>query len=377
MLGEGTTALTYYQAQVKTYADYYPFCMEMQNRTASSPNYRYGFNGKEKDQANEFSAGQTHYDYGFRIYNPVWGRFLSVDPLSPDYPWYTPYQFAGNMPVWAKDLDGAEPDINWQTDPKYGYAVFVTVCPTCKKDDTKWLAALGIKLGWNIIIPAPLGTESYIAEKQFFFDRTRMSYYNIEHAFIGTVIIPKFPALQMLPVKIHPIVYEPELPKLPELKINISQPVIKDKAEDLSSDDNTTLDNTHGAKPTDKTIVATIRFKSSSNHVLDGWNELVPVIERLQSNAKLRVIIMANVSYPEGTPLLPFNYDEKVAKIYDEVTGKEILPATAGQLMDIRAAKSREALIGNGIDPSRISTARGTIFAKGESCRTVNFEFAD
>ena len=35
-------------------------------------------------------------------------RFLSVDPLSVDYPWYTPYQFAGNKPIWAIDLDGAE-----------------------------------------------------------------------------------------------------------------------------------------------------------------------------------------------------------------------------------------------------------------------------
>jgi SLT domain-containing protein len=25
-----------------------------------------------------------------------------------EYPWYTPYQFAGNMPIWAIDLDGKE-----------------------------------------------------------------------------------------------------------------------------------------------------------------------------------------------------------------------------------------------------------------------------
>jgi hypothetical protein len=28
--------------------------------------------------------------------------------LSKDYPWYTPYQFAGNKPIWAIDLDGLE-----------------------------------------------------------------------------------------------------------------------------------------------------------------------------------------------------------------------------------------------------------------------------
>lgn len=35
-------------------------------------------------------------------------RFLSVDGMLKSFPWYTPYQFAGNKPVWAIDLDGAE-----------------------------------------------------------------------------------------------------------------------------------------------------------------------------------------------------------------------------------------------------------------------------
>jgi len=43
-----------------------------------------------------------------RVYDPRLGKFLSVDPLTKDFPWYTPYQFAGNKPIWAIDLDGAE-----------------------------------------------------------------------------------------------------------------------------------------------------------------------------------------------------------------------------------------------------------------------------
>jgi RHS repeat-associated protein len=67
--------------------------------------YRYGFNGKEKDKdINSLTA----YDYGFRIYNPAIGKFLSVDPLTQDYPELTPYQFASNTPVQAVDLDGLE-----------------------------------------------------------------------------------------------------------------------------------------------------------------------------------------------------------------------------------------------------------------------------
>jgi RHS repeat-associated protein len=68
--------------------------------------YRYGFNGKENDNEVKGEGGQQ--DYGMRIYDPRLGRFLSVDPIASDYPWYTPFQFAGNKPIWAIDLDGLE-----------------------------------------------------------------------------------------------------------------------------------------------------------------------------------------------------------------------------------------------------------------------------
>jgi RHS repeat-associated protein len=69
--------------------------------------YRYGFNGKE-DDSEGMGGGSSTYDYGFRIYNAQLGKFLSVDPLTASYPWYTPYQFAGNKPIIAVDLDGLE-----------------------------------------------------------------------------------------------------------------------------------------------------------------------------------------------------------------------------------------------------------------------------
>lgn len=53
-------------------------------------------------------GGGNTYDYGFRIYNPNLGRFLSVDPLAMSYAWYSPYHFAGNSPIDAIDLDGLE-----------------------------------------------------------------------------------------------------------------------------------------------------------------------------------------------------------------------------------------------------------------------------
>ncbi|MBO9204407.1 hypothetical protein J7I42_29230 [Niastella sp. MAH-29] len=48
------------------------------------------------------------YDYGFRYYDPQIGRFPQLDPLAFEYPYYTPYQFAGCEPVANIDLDGLE-----------------------------------------------------------------------------------------------------------------------------------------------------------------------------------------------------------------------------------------------------------------------------
>lgn len=77
----------------------------MPGRKYEAQGYRYGFNGKEKDKdINSLTA----YDYGFRVYNPGIGKFLSVDPLTKEYPELTPYQFASNTPIQSIDLDGLE-----------------------------------------------------------------------------------------------------------------------------------------------------------------------------------------------------------------------------------------------------------------------------
>ena len=80
--------------------------MLIPNRHGNSPAYRYGFNGKEKDD--EVKGEGLQYDYGFRIYDPRIGKFLSQDPLVANFPWWSPYHFAGNSPICASDLDGLE-----------------------------------------------------------------------------------------------------------------------------------------------------------------------------------------------------------------------------------------------------------------------------
>ena len=87
----------------------YPFGMQMQDRTMTNTGagYRFAFNGKELDLEGAGGGGPT-YDYGFRIYNPALGRFLSVDPLANSFAMLTPYQYASNMPTFAIDIDGLE-----------------------------------------------------------------------------------------------------------------------------------------------------------------------------------------------------------------------------------------------------------------------------
>src|SRR5690606_17962862 len=92
-----------YKADIVSATDYAPFGMGLVGRIYSSEEYRYGFNGKENDKETKTQ------DYGFRIYNPGLGKFLSVDPLHASYPWYSPYHFAGNSPILNIDLDGGEP----------------------------------------------------------------------------------------------------------------------------------------------------------------------------------------------------------------------------------------------------------------------------
>jgi RHS repeat-associated protein len=81
---------------------YYPFGWEIPTLSYAAKKYRFGFNGKEDDR--EWHA----QDYGFRLYTPRESRFISVDPITAEYPELTPYQFASNRPIDGIDLDGLE-----------------------------------------------------------------------------------------------------------------------------------------------------------------------------------------------------------------------------------------------------------------------------
>ncbi|OFY86706.1 MAG: hypothetical protein A3F72_09615 [Bacteroidetes bacterium RIFCSPLOWO2_12_FULL_35_15] len=82
----------------------------MSGRNFTSVNgYRYGFNGKEKDD--EVNGGGNSLDFGARIYDPRLGKFLSLDPDFYRYPWNSPYAYAINSPIKLVDAEGKGPDV--------------------------------------------------------------------------------------------------------------------------------------------------------------------------------------------------------------------------------------------------------------------------
>ncbi|WP_300664104.1 RHS repeat-associated core domain-containing protein [Fluviicola sp.] len=93
-----------YEATLMMSSDYYPFGMQMPGRSTNFGNYRYGYTGKESDP--ETKGTGNSYDFGERQYDPRLGRWLSLDPLKAIYPSMTPYCYAGNAPIAAKDPDG-------------------------------------------------------------------------------------------------------------------------------------------------------------------------------------------------------------------------------------------------------------------------------
>jgi len=78
--------------------------MVMPGRSFNSGDYRYGVNGKEKDD--EIKGSENSLDFGARIYDPRLGRWMSGDFASSMYPYHTPYCFVANNPMIYKEVDG-------------------------------------------------------------------------------------------------------------------------------------------------------------------------------------------------------------------------------------------------------------------------------
>ncbi len=90
-----------------TYYYCYPFGMEMVGRSGNVGEYRYGYQGSEKDDEIKGEGNTSSYKY--RMSDNRLGRFFATDPLESKYPYYSPYQFSGNRVLDAIELEGLEP----------------------------------------------------------------------------------------------------------------------------------------------------------------------------------------------------------------------------------------------------------------------------
>ncbi|MDL2327009.1 hypothetical protein LJC67_08015, partial [Bacteroidales bacterium OttesenSCG-928-A14] len=91
-----------YSAVLHSYTDYYPFGYPIAERSSNGTDYRFGFNGQEKDD--EIYGEGASYTAEFWQYDSRLGRRWNVDPVLK--PWESPYATFGGNPILMIDPDG-------------------------------------------------------------------------------------------------------------------------------------------------------------------------------------------------------------------------------------------------------------------------------
>ena len=78
----------------------------MSQLNSGSTTNKYQYNGKELQD----DFGLYWYDYGARYYDPMIGRWHTVDPKAESYYSFSPFHFSGNNPMKFLDLNGMNYD---------------------------------------------------------------------------------------------------------------------------------------------------------------------------------------------------------------------------------------------------------------------------
>jgi hypothetical protein len=94
--------INYYNADVVTANDYYPFGMTMPGRdfTITGKKSRHSINGQERsDELNDNLTTALYWEYDSRI-----GRRWNVDPVRKEYE--SPFMCFGDNPIWMSDAKG-------------------------------------------------------------------------------------------------------------------------------------------------------------------------------------------------------------------------------------------------------------------------------
>jgi len=95
----------YFQPEVTSASDYYPFGAPIQGRSFSSTEYRFGFNTQEK--TDEIAGPGNHNTATFWEYDTRLGRRWNVDPVTK--PWESLYACLSDNPILLNDPNGDLP----------------------------------------------------------------------------------------------------------------------------------------------------------------------------------------------------------------------------------------------------------------------------
>ena len=97
-----TSFITDASGEVSQHTEYLPFGEILVDDRPANDKNPYLYNGKELDEETGL------YYYGARYLDAQLGRFLNVDPISEDFYWVSPYNYAENEPIANIDLWGLQ-----------------------------------------------------------------------------------------------------------------------------------------------------------------------------------------------------------------------------------------------------------------------------
>jgi RHS repeat-associated protein len=103
------------RANVLARMDYYPFGLQWANSDPDESASKYGHTSKEmQDREWSSTEGLDWEDFGARMYDPVVGRWWSVDPLAQSFGNVSPYASLFNNPISFIDPTGMAPEWHWE-----------------------------------------------------------------------------------------------------------------------------------------------------------------------------------------------------------------------------------------------------------------------
>jgi RHS repeat-associated protein len=291
----------------------------------------YSFNGKEKDDEWNGTTGGFQ-DYGMRIYDTRVCRFLSIDPFFKSYPWYTPYSFAGNKPIWAIDLDGLEEYIinNYYDSKGRLYKVYVATY----EDVNGKARNVHLKINGKAETTQKVKIIDHYVDKKNYtsyadeLTESQKEIYNNRYKTSTTQILPK-----------HGSQYK-------ESDNNLIGDVFKDGTFNVYVK--------YFPPQTLDIVFNGGEDKIKSDQTSQAQEEVKELAEYMKANPTANVTLIGNTG---GKSDIPDGADENVYKSKTKLNGQE---STVGKLMDARTAIIKQMLIDEGIDSSRISTERGS-----------------